>query len=234
MTLKKTLLILSVTILTATIGSTAFYFLSESKKDQETVQTADMVQTMQVNPIIESIFYNLPLDKSRVDLREAMINDKRFMLTDTTFNNFEPSSFFKGITVDKGLIQSNPDSIQIMLVYGNAALVTEKGGQEDFNKHPMILDCKYFYSNKDSVEEEYERLLNLVHPIFSDTTSIKDDNWETQYSMGIRKGTQKCIGKIFDNFEPYYRVSISSVSLIPDDQSKPIFVLEMAFSKEDK
>jgi hypothetical protein len=165
-----------------------------------------------------------------LDLREVIVHDKRFILTDTTFNNFKPSSFFKGTTADKGLIKTNPDSIQVMLFYGDAALVTEKGGKEDFNKHPMFLDCKYFYSNKDTVEKEYGRLLNLVQPFFVDTSSIKSDKWEGQYS----KGTQKCIGKIFDSFEPYQRVSISSVSFIPADGSKSVFVLDITFSKEDK
>lgn len=229
-TMKKTFLIFTVTTLTATLGSNAFYFGTVNPQTQETTQKADTVQTRQVHPIIENIFYNLPLGKSRLDLREVILNDKRFILTDTTFNNFKPSSFFKGITADKGLIKSNPDSIQVMLIYGNAALVTKKGGKKDFNKHPMILECKYFYSNKDSVEMEYGKLLNLVHPIFTDTSSIKNDKWEAQYS----RGTQKCIGKIFDNFEPYYRLSISSVSFIPADGSKSVFVLDIAFSKEDK
>ena len=188
------------------------------------------MKTGQVHPIIENIFFNLPLEKSRLDLREVIVKDRRFILADTTFNNFIPSSFFKGTTTDKGLIKSNPDSIQVMLIYGNAALITEKGGQEDFNRHPMIIECQYFYSNKDSVEMEYGRLLNRVHPIFTDTSSIKIDKWEANYS----KGTQKCIGKIFDNFEPYYRLSISSVSFIPNDGSKSVFVLDIAFSKEDK
>jgi hypothetical protein len=228
--MKKIILILTITTLTAAFGTTACNVETKNPQTQETTQTDDTVQTKQVHPIIESVFYNLPLEKSRLDLREVIVNDKRFILTDTTFNNFKPSSFFKGITTDKGLIKSNPDSIQVMLIYGNAALVTEKGGQEDFNKHPMILECRYFYSNKDSVEMEYGRLLNLVHPIFADTSSIKNDIWEEQYS----KGTQKCIGKIFDNFEPYYRVSISSVYFIPADGSKSVFVLDIAFSKEDK
>jgi hypothetical protein len=228
--MKNAILILTVTTLTAALGMTACKFVTENPHTRETTQTDDTVHAKRVHPTIENIFYDLPLEKSRLDLREVIVNDNRFILKDTTFNNFKPSSFFKGIATDKGLIKSNPDSIQVMLIYGNAALVTEKGGQEDFNKHPMILECRYFYSNKDSVEMEYGRLLNLVHPIFADTSSIKNDIWEAQYS----KGTQKCIGKIFDHFKPYYRLSISSVSFIPADGSKSVFVLDIAFSKEDK
>ncbi|MEY3403748.1 MAG: hypothetical protein RLZZ86_3370, partial [Cyanobacteriota bacterium] len=188
----------------------------------------------QVHSVVENIFYNLPLEKSRLDLREVIINDKRFISTDTTFNNYKPLTFFKGITSDKGLIKSNPDSIQVMLIYGNASLTTVKGGQKDSTKHPMILEFQYFFSNKESAEMEYGRILNMVHPIFTDTSSIMDDKWETEYSKGKQKGTQKCIGKIFDSFEPYYRVAISTISFIPTDGSKPVFVLDLAFSKEDK
>jgi hypothetical protein len=228
--MKKTLLILTVTTLVAAFSTTACNFRAKNPQDLETNQSTDTGQTRQIHPIIENIFYNLPLEKPRLALREIIVNDKRFISTDTTFNNFKPLSFFKGITTDKGLIKSNPDSIQVMLVYGNAVLVTEKGGQEDSTKHPMILECKYFFSNKDRAEMEYRRLLNLVHPIYTDTTSIMDDKWEAQFS----KSTEKCIGKIFDHFDPYYRVGISYITVIPNDCSNPVFVLDIAFSKEDK
>ncbi|MFN0188767.1 MAG: hypothetical protein ACKVQV_08705 [Bacteroidia bacterium] len=229
--MKKTLLILIITTLTSAL--TACNFKTKNPQAQKTNQSTDE-QTGQVHPIVENIFYNLPLDKFRLDLREIIVNDKRFILTDTSFNDYPPTTFFKGITADKGLIKSNPDSIQVMLIYGNAFLTTEKGGQEDSTKHPMILECQYFFSNKESAEMEYGRILNMVHPIFTDTSSIMDDKWETEYSKGKQKGTQKCIGKIFDNFEPYYRLAISTISFIPTDGSKPFFVLDIAFSKEDK
>lgn len=226
------LLILTFTTLTAAL--TACNFGNKNPQTQETNQSTDTLHTGQVHPIIENIFYNLPLEKSRLDLRKVIVNDKRFILTDTTFNNYPPTTFFKGTTADKGLIKSNPDSIQVMLIYGNAALVVEKGGQEDPTKHPMILECKYFFSNRESAEMEYRRILNLVHPIYSDTSLIMVDNWETGYSKGKQEGTQKCIGKIFDSFEPYYRIAVSTISFIPTDGSTTVFVLDIAFSKEDK
>lgn len=229
-TMKKTLLILTVITLAVTLGTSACSLETKNPKKQEKTQTADRDQTRQVHSIIENIFYNLPLEKSRLDLRKVILNDKRFVLTDTTFNDYSPTTFFKGITVDKGLIKSKPDSIQVMLIYGNAALVTEKEGQEDTTKHPMILECKYFFSTKESVKKEYTRLLNLIHPIYTDTSSIMVDKWEAQFSKSI----EKCIGKIFDHFDPYYRVAIAYISIIPTDGSKPIFVLDIAFSKEDK
>ena len=228
--MKKTLLILAVTTLAAALRTTACNLGTKNPQTQEKTQTADTIQTRQVHPIIENVFYNLPLEESRLDLREVIINDKRFILTDTTFNDYPPTTFFKGITADKGLIKSNPDSIHVLLAYGNAALVIENGGQEDTTKHPMFLEYKYFFSYKDSVELEYRRLLNWVDTIYTDTSSIKDDKWEAQFS----KSKEKCIGKIFDHFDSYYRVAISYISVTPVDRSKPIFVLDIVFSKEDK
>jgi len=228
--MNKTLFILTVASLIGVLETASCTFSTENSHSQEKTQTADAVKTMRVHSIVENIFYNLPLEKSRLELRKVILNDERFLLTDTAFNDYPPSTFFKGITAEKGLIKSNPDSIQVLLAYGNAALVTEKGGQEDFNKHPMLLECKYFFSNKDNVEKEYRRLLNLVHPIFTDTSFIKEDKWEAQFS----KSTEKCIGKIFDHFDPYYRVAISYISVMPADGSKPIFILDIVFSKEDK
>jgi hypothetical protein len=228
--MKKTLLILTVTILSAALGTAACNFGTKYPQAQEKTQSADPVQIINVHPIIETIFYKLPLGKPRLDLREVIIHDKRFILTDTTFNDFPPPTFFKGITADKGLIKSKPDSIQVMLIYGNASLTTEKGGQEDTTKHPMILESRYFFSKKESAEKEYGRILEMVQPVFTDTSSIMDDKWEAQFS----KNTEKCIGKIFDHFDPYYRLGISYISVIPRDGSKPVYVLNISFSKEDK
>jgi hypothetical protein len=222
-------LILTIMTFAATLGTTAFNFGAKKLQTQEKTQTVDTLKNNQVHPIIKNIFYNLPLEKSRLDLRKFIINDKRFILTDTTFNDYPPTTFFKGITQDKGLIKANPDSTKVLLAYGNAPLITEKGGQKDF-KHVMLLECKYFFSNKNSVKMEYRRLLNLVNPVYTDKSSITDDKWEAKFS----KSTEKCNGKIFDHFDPYYRVAISYISVIPVDNSKPVFVLDIVFSKKDK
>ena len=228
--MKKLLLLLSVTSLSAAFGMSTLNASTTNLLSQTTTQTDDTLNIIKVHSIIKQIFYNLPLEKYRLDLREILLNDKRFVLTDTNFNDYPPSTFFKGIIVDNGLIQSNPDSIQVLLAYGNAALVTEKGGEKDFNKHPMLLECNYFFSNKKSVELEYNRLLNLVQPIYTDTSTIEDDKWEAQFT----KSSEKCIGKIFDHFDPCYRLGIAYISVIPVDHSSPYYVLAIVFSKEDK
>ncbi len=227
--MKKLLLLLSVTTLTAAFGISTLNASTTNLSSQTTTQTDDTLKIIKVHSTIKQIFYNLPLEKSRLDIREILLNDKRFVLTDTNFNDYPPSTFFKGIIVDNGLIQSNPDSIQVLLAYGNAALTVEKGGQEDSTKHPMLLECNYFFSNKKSVELEYNRLLNLVQPIYTDTSTIEDDKWEAQFT----KSSEKCIGKIFDHFDPYYRLSLAYVSVIPVNHSSPYYVLSIVFSKED-
>lgn len=230
--MKKMLLIFPVLAITVSLAGPK----NGNKKAHSlnAIPSTGISQIVQVHPIIKNIFYHLPLESSRLELREAILKDQRFVLTDTSFNNFPPATFFKGITTNKGLIESDPDSIQVMLIYGNAALVTEKGGAEDTTKHPMILECRYYFSNQETAKKEYERLLNRVHPVFTDKSSIVDDAWETEYSMGKQKGTQKCIGKMMDSYDPYFRVALSTIAYIPSDGSKPVFVVDIAFSKEDK
>jgi hypothetical protein len=50
----------------------------------------------------------------------------------------------------------------------------------------------------------------------------------------ILKSSEKCIRKIFDHFDPYYRLGIAYISVIPVDQSNSYYVLDILFSKEDK
>jgi hypothetical protein len=120
-----------VTVSAGTIG-----FCSGSKHLRATTKTpmSDTVEVVEVPSAIKRLFYNLPLEKSRLELLKEIRADERFILTDTNFNNFEPSSFFKGVTSDQGLIKAKADSIEMMLIYGDAALVTEKGGEEDFKR----------------------------------------------------------------------------------------------------
>lgn len=196
--------------------------------------TSDTLNGGSVHPIIEKLFYGLPLKLSRLDLRDVMMHDQRFVSTDSTFNGYPPATFFKGITKEKGQIESNPDSIQVMLVYGNASLVTVKGGQTDSSKHPVILNVKYFFSSKAQAVAEYGRISRLIAPLYSDSSDILENTWEADYSKGKQKGIQRSIGKIYDHFNPYYRLSISTVSFEPMDKSAAEYVLEIAFSKVDR
>ena len=207
---------------TGIIGST----VSLHKDHLNTLDTL----TDKIHPTVKQIFYNLPLEKSRLELREVILNDKRFFSTDTIFNNYQPSSFFKGNAIDKGLMESKPDSIQILLALGNTSLTIEKGGEADF-KNIMLLNCKYFYSSKESVDKEYEKLLHRLYPILTDSTSEKS---LSPYSIGKESGQMIIVGKLFESFKPYFRIGISSITMLPTNNSKSVFVLDIVFSKEDE
>ena len=184
----------------------------------------------QIHPTIKQLFYDLPLEKSRKDLREIILNDKRFVSTDSIFNNYKPDTFFKGNSVDKGQIGSMPDSMQILLALGYTSLSTEKGGEPDF-KNISLLTFKYFFSSKDSVDKEYEKLLHSVYPILSDSSSEKS---VSPYSIGKESGQMIINGKLFESFNPYFRVGVSSISMLPANKSQSVFILDIVFSKEDK
>ena len=193
------------------------------------LKTSDSI-TGQISPLVRNIFYDLPLEKSRREIYQIIKNDRRFVSTISSFNNYEPSSFFKGITSDKGLIKSNPDSIQVMFFLGNTSLSTEKDGEANF-KDIMLLRFNYFYSSIDNVEIEYKSILNMLHPILNDSNSEKS---ESPFSNGEVRGQMTVISEIFQNYNPYYRVGISSISMFPSDNSKSVYALEIVFSKEDK
>ncbi len=176
------------------------------------------------------MFYNLPLDKSRKELREIILKDKRFISTDSVFNNYQPSSFFKGITVDKGIVTSTPDPIELLLALGNTSVAIQKGGDPEF-KDIMLLNCRYFYSNKEDVEIECKRMLNFLKPIIKDCIKGKS---ESPYLISKTNGTMIINEVLCESFKPYYRVGISSISMIPANGSKSTFVLDIVFSKEDK
>lgn len=226
--MKQTLYLLILILFSLIINATGIVAPKVSSH-KEYLKTSDTITGL-IHPVVKQIFYDLPLEKSRKDLLDIIMNDKRFVSTDSIFNNYQPLSFFKGITADRGLIISKPDSIKFLLFLGNTSLITEKGGKAVF-KDIMLVNCKYYYSSKDSVEMEYERLLNKLQPILKDSSSGKS---ESPYLIGKSRGQMIIVEKIFESFKPYYRVGISSTTMIPANDSKSIFVLEIVFGKEDK
>ena len=180
----------------------------------------------QVHPTVKHIFYDLPLDKNRTDLREIIATDKRFTSTDTVSNFLKNSMpYFLGVTADKGVIKSKPDSTEIQLTFGISTFATVKGGQKDF-KSIMILNFKFFYSNKDSVEIEYKNLLKILGAVIKDSNDTK---METTYSKDSTRSQFKAVGKIFENFKPYYSVEILSASV-----TNNIYGLYIEFRREEK
>lgn len=157
-------------------------------------QGSDSARIFQVHPIIRDVFYDLPLHYARLDLRGVIVRDERFISTDTTFNDYRPATFFKGITTDKGIIDSNPDSIEVLLVYGDAALITDKGGQADTTKHPMILVFRYFFANRvtatvSATGLERQCLSVRNEPDINPSRSVQAMNCFSRMTNLISKGT---------------------------------------------
>jgi hypothetical protein len=187
---------------------------------------ASTIAVGQIHPTVKHIFYDLPLDKNRADLRETIATDKRFTSTDTVSNILKNSMpYFLGVTADKGVIKSKPDSTEIQLTFGSSTFASAKGGQKDF-KSIDILNFKYFYSNKDSVELEYKNLIKMLSAVLKDSSDTK---METTYSKDPTRSQFKAVGKVFESFDPYYSVEILSASV-----TNNIFGLYIEFRREEK
>jgi hypothetical protein len=91
--MKKTLLILAVMTLTAAFGVTAFYFNTEKSQGKETTQTADIVQTEQVE-IIEPADTTVQVTTKTVtsDPFQISLNEMTEML-----NGTKPLSFKRAV-----------------------------------------------------------------------------------------------------------------------------------------
>jgi hypothetical protein len=226
--MKKThcLLILTISFITSFAtgfsGTTDFINLEQLKRPDSI--------TGQIHPAIKHLFYDLPLEKSLEGLRKKMVNDQRFVSTDSTFNTNPPTSCFKGITTDIGLIKSTPDSIQVLLFPGNTSLATEKGGESDF-KDILLVNFKYYFSSKDHVEMEYKQLINLLDPIVKDSFIERS---ESPYKTGDVHGQMIINGKVYESFNPYYRIGINSISMVPSNDAKSVFIIDIVFSTEHK
>ena len=185
----------------------------------------------QIHPIVKEIFYSLPLEKSRKDLRDLILNDKRFILKDTSSVGSKNSTpYFSGYATTNGVIKSTEDSNEVLIVSGTTMMTTEKGGAQEF-KNVKIVILKYYFSSKDVVNLEYANVTGMLQPILNDTTPTKS---ESSYSKGAFHGQLITTGKLFEHFEPYYSVEVSSVEIIPDDFSKGVFGLYIEFRQEDK
>jgi hypothetical protein len=175
----------------------------------------------QIHPKVGQIFYDLPLDKTRAELREIIARDKRFRSTDTLSEIVKDSiPYFRGVTSDKGVIKSKPDSIEIQLTFGHSASIRSKSGQAD------LLKFKYFYSVKDSVESEYQNLVKLLNGVFKDSSDIRV---ETPYSKGSPRYQYNASGKVFENFDPYYRVELLKATM-----GNNTFALFVEYSRPEK
>jgi hypothetical protein len=226
--MKNLLLICTVGGLLALVVTPSYYARPECPAKPIINQTTDTVEK-KMHPVIENIFYHLPLEKSRRDLCAAIANDQRFILKDTAVDHQPTASFFTGSTIDKGVMTAAPDSIQVLVFSGNTTLTTEKDGAPAF-KNIMLLNLKYFYSTKDTVETEYKRVLKMLSPILKD---VQSEKMNSAYTNGKVKGQMTVVSEIFHHYHPYYRVGVSVITKVPSDKSQPVFTLDLVVSQED-
>ncbi len=180
----------------------------------------------QIHPTVKHIFYDLPLEKSRLDLREIIASDKRFTTSDTISNLFKNTMpYFLGVATDKGVVSSKPDSIEIHLSFANTTFANVKGGQQEY-RTIMYLSLKYFYSNNSSVKAEYKNLIKMLSTTLKDSFDVEV---KETYTSDPSRVQFKSIGKTFENFDPYYSVQILTTSM-----ANNIYALNIEFRSEEK
>jgi hypothetical protein len=205
------------------IVASSIHYRAHSVGDSDTIAKL-------IHPEVKRIFYDFPLEKSSDELREFISNDIRFEIRDTVHNNQKTASLFLATAAVKGLIDSTPDSMQVQFALGNTLLAIEKGSEADF-RNIMLIIFKYYFSNEQLVEKEYEKMLDRLCPILKDSTSEKS---VSPYKIGLETGQMIMNGKLFEHFKPYYRIGVSVICMLPTSQSKPVYILEIVFGKEDK
>lgn len=180
----------------------------------------------QTSPVIKNIFYGLPLDKSRSELREVLVLDRRFELTDTLSNLFKNSMpYFLGRTSDKGIVKSKPDSIEIHLTWGNGNFFTSDNWKKE-SQNALLLNLKYFYSSKDSVEKEYESISKKLSSVFK---SSYETSSKTTYSKDTTFSHAHTEGRTFESPDlNNYNVTLSRASL-----TNRVFGLYIEFTKKE-
>jgi len=157
----------------------------------------------QTDPRVKQIFLNLPLDKSRSDIQNAIKSDRRFISTDTDTTDLLNEFTYIGLSKDNGVVKSKPDSVEIELTYGITADGSNTKSKAFGDK--TILKLRYFYSSRDSVEKEYQNLLKILQPNFKDAGNTRID---TIYSDSPHRRQFKATGMTFTNNKPKFTVQV--------------------------
>jgi hypothetical protein len=100
----------------------------------------------QINPKANSLFFNLPLDSSRKEIQKRLKADKNFKEyfgADTSDFTEKLFNTYLGRTLEKGLLKSQPDSIEIELTFGIAEHKVNKRVSKA-TKVQTILRVKYY------------------------------------------------------------------------------------------
>ena len=179
----------------------------------------------QTSETVKHIFLDLPLDKPRADIHKTIKADKRFKSTDKDTSYFNSFMYtYIGLTNDKGIIKSKPDSIEIELTYGVGS--SHINGKKMKSYSSTYLKLRYFYSSLDSVEKEYQNILSVLRPILKDTSYTRID---TIFSDSPVRSQFKATGMTFKNKKTTYSVEVLNASIIENK-----YGLYLEYKKDEK
>jgi hypothetical protein len=150
----------------------------------------------QTDETVKHIFLDLPLDKPRADIQKFIKSDKRFRSTDADTNDFNMFTYI-GLSSDYGVIKSHPDSVEVELTYGGPNNMT-------------FITVRYFYTSRNTVDKEYQRVLSMFRPIFKDTLFSRID---TVYSDSPIRSQFKSYQMTFRNSKSTSSIDVANVCM---------------------
>jgi hypothetical protein len=159
----------------------------------------------QTDKRVQSIFYELPLDKPRSEIERILQSDKRFQKLDVDSEMFNMFTYW-GRVLNQGIIKSKADSIDIELTYGISSNSNQKG-----STRLTHVKLRYFYSSLDTVEKEFKKLSNILNPISNNTSETRID---TIYSDSPIRSQFKAKGVTFHHNKPYYSVELLRATIL--------------------
>jgi hypothetical protein len=81
----------------------------------------------QTDNIVKQLFYGLPLDQPRSEIKKVLASDKRFRSTDTlptlSWGGWDWMSTYIGFSTNNGRVKTKADSVGIELTFGVGAIV---------------------------------------------------------------------------------------------------------------
>jgi len=161
----------------------------------------------QTNTLIKTIFYNLPLNTSRNEIKKKLLSDKRFTSSKTHADSLlldYPEDTYLGLCDSKGLVRISPDSVEIELTFGYS-YTPEKKRKNHQSSNDLYLKLRYYYSEKDSAEKAYYNIIDLLRPLTKDTLITGID---TVLSESPIRSQLKAKGMDFIFHKPFYKVTV--------------------------
>ena len=174
----------------------------------------------QNNKTIKNIFYNLPIERTREEIKKSLNKDKRFISknkkTEPAFQSKDTIHFiipdifntYIGKCLDNGITYSKADSIEIELTFGYESGEMSMDRRMKYNSNETettILKVRYYYSSMDSVIREYKTITDLLKKEMKDNYQTGID---TVYSDNPISSQFKAHGMTFKNKRKHYKIEV--------------------------